>query len=291
MQRKVLLEIITAGSEPTLVARVDQANWPVVLTNPAFDSLSNREGPLSEPFTDVVEGMHGRRTARELSETVRAGQESTIPIEYARRNWLLALKPLEENGQGQARYYVAYWRDPASATSGARGSETYRALLKARRRIRDLSRDDPVTGLLNGPAFRDVLSHDWAVAAREQSALALIAFVIDDFDGYLKVFGRHAADSCLRRVAQAVRRCLRRASDVAARLQHDGGDVLIVLFHADGEAAIGDFAERIAREIRELGLHHPRSKTARFVTVSYRTALCTATGGDEKAGKFLESTL
>lgn len=289
MQRKVLIQVIAASSEPTLVARVDQANWPVVVSNPAFDALVKREELLKQPFTDIVEAMHGRRTARELSETVRAGQESTIPIEYARRHWLLALKPLTVDGEGSPRYYAAYWRD-AAAVGGANG-ETYQALQQARRRVRDLSRDDPVTGLLNGAAFRDVLSHDWAVAARHHGALALIAFTIDDFDGYLRVFGRHAADSCLRRVAQAVRRCLRRASDVAARVRDGDRDVIVVLFHADEEAAVGDFADRIGREVRELKLHHPHSKSSRFVTVSYRSALTTASGGDEKADKFLASTL
>ena len=83
------------------------------------------------------------------------------------------------------------------------GSDMHHALLKAKRRIRDLSRDDPVTGLLNDRAFRDVLEHDWAVAAREKSTLALVLFTLDDFDAYIDVFGKHASDSCLRRVGQA----------------------------------------------------------------------------------------
>ncbi|MDZ7768542.1 MAG: diguanylate cyclase [Woeseiaceae bacterium] len=173
--------------------------------------------------------------------------------------------------------------------SGSGDSEAHRALLRARRRIRDLSRDDAVTGLLNASAFRDVLSHDWAVAAREQGALALIAFTIDNFDDYIKVFGRHAADSCLRRVAQAVRRCLRRASDVCGRLPHDGQDVMMVLFHASDEASLTEFGDNIAREVRGLGLHHPHSKTSRFVTVSYKTALATAHGGEPEAERFLNS--
>jgi len=291
MQRKVLQQIIEASGEPLLVARIDQAEWPVVMTNPAFDSLAGLDDRLQVPMTDVIEQLHGRDAAQELSETVRSGQASTIPLEYARRNWLLVLKPLATDGSASARYYAAYWRDAASTNLGSGDSEAHRALLRARRRIRDLSRDDAVTGLLNASAFRDVLSHDWAVAAREQGALALIAFTIDNFDDYLKVFGRHAADSCLRRVAQAVRRCLRRASDVSGRLSHDGRDVLMVLFHARDEASLIEFGDNIAREVRGLGLHHPHSKTSRFVTVSYRTALATANGGEAEAGRFLDSAL
>ena len=290
MQRKVLQQIIEAGGEPLLVARVDQADWPVVMTNPAFDNLSGMDDPLQVPMTDVIEKLHGRDAAQELSETVRSGQASTIPLEYARRNWLLVLKPLATDGSAPVRYYAAYWRD-SSMNSDSGDSEAHRALLRARRRIRDLSRDDAVTGLLNASAFRDVLSHDWAVAAREQGALALIAFTIDNFDDYVKVFGRHAADSCLRRVAQAVRRCLRRASDVCGRLSHDGRDVMMVLFHASDEASLTEFGDNIAREVRGLGLHHPHSKTSRFVTVSYKTALATAHGGEPEAERFLNSAL
>ncbi|MEX0707576.1 MAG: diguanylate cyclase [Woeseia sp.] len=291
MQRKVLQQIIEAGGEPLLVARVDQADWPVVMTNPAFDSLSGLDVPLLQvPMTDVIEKLHGRDAAQELSETVRSGQASTIPLEYAQRNWLLVLKPLATDGSAPVRYYAVYWRD-SSTNSGSGDSEAHRALLRARRRIRDLSRDDAVTGLLNASAFRDVLSHDWAVAAREQGALALIAFTIDNFDDYIKVFGRHAADSCLRRVAQAVRRCLRRASDVCGRLPNDGKDVMMVLFHASDEASLTEFGDNIAREVRGLGLHHPHSKTSRFVTVSYKTALATAHGGEPEAERFLNSAL
>jgi diguanylate cyclase (GGDEF)-like protein len=291
IQRKVLQQLIEASAEPVLVARVDQTDWPVVLSNPAFDKLAGREPFAKEPFTDVVEQMHGRDTARELSETVRSGQASTIPLEYARRNWLMVLMPLDGEGGNEVRYYAAYWRDSAGAHAGNTAADAHQALLRARRRIRDLSRDDTVTGLLNAAAFRDVLTHDWSVAAREQATLALIAFSIDDFTGYVKVFGRHAADSCLRRVAQAIRRCLRRASDVAARLPHKDNDILMVLFHASGDATIGDFADSIAEEVRNLKLHHPHSRSARYVTVSDRTAMTTASGGDAPALRFLKETL
>jgi len=43
--------------------------------------------------------------------------------------------------------------------------------------------------------------------------------------------------------------------------------------------------------VRELGLHHPRSKAARFVTVSYQT-LVKEVGTDQKnAAAFLDSVL
>jgi two-component system chemotaxis family response regulator WspR len=119
----------------------------------------------------------------------------------------------------------------------------------------------------------------------------LASFSLDNFDKYLEVFGRHAADTCQRRVAQAIRRCLRRASDVAARVNSENGDRLVVLSHSADEAGVREFASRIAKTVRELGLHHPRSKVARYVTVSYQTSV-KAPGADPiNAAEFLNSVL
>lgn len=290
VKRAILEQLIAVTAEPLLLARVDQPDWPIVLCNPAVEALTDRSDLVGTPITDVVEALHGREAARELSETLRSGQESSIPLEVSGRSWLLFLKPLAVEDGGDARYYAASWRDSASMTGGGDASAAHQALLRARRRIRDLSRDDALTGLLNETAFRDVLAHDWSVAARENSKLALIAIRIDQFEDYLRVFGRHAADSCLRRVAQALRRCLRRASDVAARIRNND-EVLVVLFHASDEDGVQAFAKSIAREVRGLGLHHPHSRKEKFVTVSAQTAVAQAEGGAAKAQAFLSTVL
>ena len=273
--KQILEQVIAATTEPLLVARIDQSDWPVVLANPAFVSIGGEQG-LSQPFADVVEELAGREIAIEVSESVRAQQETSFPVETNGREYLLVIKPLQLPDETSARFYAAYWR--SSAGSGpAESADMHHALLKAKRRIRDLSRDDPVTGLLNERAFIEVFEHDWAVASREKSQLSLVMFTLDEFDAYVEVFGRHAADSCLRRAGQAIKRCLRRASDVAAR---PDGARFVVLSHSSDETGVRDFAGRIATAVRELGLHHPRSKSSRFVTVSYD--VCVADAGDEQ---------
>ena len=199
----------------------------------------------------------------------------------------LNLKPLQLPDEDAARFYAAFWRS-GMGSSSAESADLHHALLKAKRRIRDLSRDDPVTGLLNGRAFRDVFAHDWAVAAREKTRLSVVAFRLNEFDAYVDVFGRHAADSCLRRVGQAIRRCLRRASDVVAR---PGGACFVALSHASDEDGVRDFAARIATAVRELGLHHPRSSTSKFVTVSFDVVVAEASSEKRSAGEFLDDLL
>lgn len=286
INRKILEQVVQASAEPLVIVQVDHPDWPVVLSNAAFDSIGG-EDTRKKPFADVIEQLVGRELALEISESVRSQHETSFPVELGGREYLLALKPLSEKGQSDARFYIAFWRGGAGSGAVA-GSDMHHALLKAKRRIRDLSRDDPVTGLLNDRAFRDVLEHDWAVAAREKSTLALVLFTLDDFDAYIDVFGKHASDSCLRRVGQAIRRCLRRASDVVGRLDGDG---LIVLSHASDEDGVREFAARISEAVRELGLHHPRSTVSKFVTVSFQVAVATASTDGQSFRSFIDSLL
>ena len=286
VSQKILQQVIAAASEPVLLVRIDQPDWPVVLANPAYSTISD-DDVLDMAFADVIEGLAGRELALEVSETVRSQEEASLPIECNNREYLLAMRPLSVNKNDPVTYYAVYWRSGTGAGT-AEGAEMHHALLKAKRRIRDLSRDDPVTGLLNARAFNDVFEHDWAVAEREKGKLSVVTFTLDDFAAYLEVFGRHAADSCLRRVGQAIRRCLRRASDVVAR---PDGQRFIVLSHASDEDGVREFAGRIATAVRELGLHHPRSETSKFVTVSYDVAVADVQNENKEARAFLEELL
>lgn len=286
VNRKILEQVIAATSEPLLVVRIDQPDWPVVMANPAF-ALITDDDVLRKPFADVIEELTDRELALEVSETVRAQQEASLPIESNSREYLLALRPLCLPNEESARFYAAFWRTGTGAGT-AEGAEVHHALLKAKRRIRDLSRDDPVTGLLNARAFADVFEHDWAVAARETGKLSLVTFALEDFDAYVEVFGRHASDSCLRRVGQAIRRCLRRASDVVAR---PDGQRFVVLSHATDEDGVRDFAARISSAVRELGLHHPRSHSSKFVTVSFDVSVANVSTEKRQAKEFLADLL
>lgn len=288
---EILEQLVAASVEPVLCACIDRPDWPVVLFNPAFQRFTGDGPVLERPLADVVEQLIGRELAVEVSETVRRAEESSLPVEVHKREYLLLLKPLQSAADPAARYFALFWRRGGGAGAEQGDRELHRALLRAKRRVRDLSRDDAVTGLLNETAFHEVLAHDWAVAKREKSTLALVCFTPDHFEAYLSVFGRHATDSCLRRVAQAVRRCLRRASDVAARIPANGGERIVVLSHASDEGGVREFAERIATAVRDLGLHHPRSPSSRFVTVSTRVALADVDRLNVEAARFLEDVL
>jgi diguanylate cyclase (GGDEF)-like protein len=163
----------------------------------------------------------------------------------------------------------AYWlvtvdADPRSDASA--GEDTLRVALRdTQLRLRQLDRSDPVTGLHNRQAFLEALHRDWAIAGREQRRISVIVFQVDAFDRYRDLYGKHAADSCLRKVAHAITGSLHRAGDLAARIADNRFAALV----GNGEEAkVREFAAQIARKVRELAIHHPRSPAGRYVTVS-----------------------
>lgn len=275
----ILAAVVAASSDAVLVLQSGHPDWPVKLASDSFASMAG-DIALEGPVADVCEALFGRDIALDLSEAIRGREATRFPVQLAGQECVLSIEPL---GGDDGEYAALFLRNVSGGAVSRSDSETAEALLKAKKRIRDLDRDDAVTGLLNGRAFRDVLAHDWAVAAREKSRLALVRFELVDFDGYVHVFGRHASDSCLRRVGQAIRRCLRRASDVVARLDDTS---FIVLSHASDEAGVERFAESIAAAVRELGLHHPRSSEDKYVTVRYRV-VATAADASGSADEFL----
>ncbi len=275
----LLAAVINASTDAVLVVRTDRPEWPVQLANAAFTRLAN-DVALDGAFADVCEALFGRDAAVDVSEAIRRREATRFPVELGGRECVLSAEPIGGEDGGACAVFL---RTTAGGVPGGDDAGMAEALLHAKRKIRDLDRDDPVTGLLNERAFRDVLAHDWAVAAREKSRLAVVRFIVVDFDAYLDVFGRHASDSCLRRVGQAIRRCLRRASDVVARLDDTS---FVVLSHASDVDGIEQFARSIASAVRDLKVHHPRSTEDKYVTVHYNV-IATEAGGQGTADEFL----
>lgn len=136
------------------------------------------------------------------------------------------------------------------------------------RSLRD-DRADAATGIPGRNAMLEVLLRDWSVARREQKRLSVIVFRIDALESYHHLFGRHATEACLRKVAHSIANSLQRAADYCARVGHDRFAVLI---GGADEITVTAFAERIAQRVRDLAIHHPRSQLARYVTVSWSVA-------------------
>jgi diguanylate cyclase (GGDEF)-like protein len=110
------------------------------------------------------------------------------------------------------------------------------------RRLVELSRRDPLTGLGNARLLADRLPYEIARHARHGRPLAVL---VCDLDGFKRVndrFGHAAGDEVLREVGAALARTAR-GQDTVAR---QGGDEFSVLMPESGREA----AERLAERLR-----------------------------------------
>jgi len=121
------------------------------------------------------------------------------------------------------------------------------------------------SGLSTEEQLLEMLVRDWSIGQRDGRSVTLMHFEIDSWADYLEIFGRGASDNTLRQVGRTIAAVMKRASDVVARSGQGGFLVLGVSMEAD--AALG-FADQIVSRIRSLAIHHPRSVTGKFLTVS-----------------------
>jgi diguanylate cyclase (GGDEF)-like protein len=121
------------------------------------------------------------------------------------------------------------------------------------------------SGLSTEQQLLDLLNRDWSIGQRDGRKVTVMQFEVDSWAEYQEVFGRSASDNVLRQVGRTIAAITKRASDVVARTGAGGFMVLGVAMEPD--AALG-FADQIIARIRSLSIHHPRSTTGRFLTVS-----------------------
>ncbi|KQW43658.1 MULTISPECIES: PAS domain S-box protein [unclassified Roseateles] len=107
---------------------------------------------------------------------------------------------------------------------------------EAERRLQDLARNDPLTGLPNRREFEHRLVLALARARRSHKAMALIFMDVDHFKGINDGHGHAAGDVVLKEFANRVRNAVR-ATDTAARLAGDEFIVILEGLHDAAEAS------------------------------------------------------
>ncbi len=259
LNRHLLWQALDAVPAPALIIDAQHRDRQVVYANPAVG---------------MALGLHPNeligRTSDSLADVIfdPASPEPWRP--RVAQGGCLELRPAALYDQpGKAGYWLlttAVLDPPISPLMTSTGS--FRAADLWTRGLRD-ERTDGTTGIPGRNSLLEVLMRDWSIARREQQRLSVIVFRVDALESYQGLFGRHATDTCLRRIAHAIANSLQRASDYCARVGHDRFAVLI---GGSEEERVAEFAERIAQRIRDLAIHHPRSQLARYVTVSWTLA-------------------
>ncbi len=121
-------------------------------------------------------------------------------------------------------------------------------VLELEQRLRNLARVEPLTGLFTRNTFLDLLEKEWSRASRHHLPMACAILEVDHGQRISEQFGRQAAEESVRQVARQLTASSRK-SDVLA---HDGADSFLVLLPETGEVSAAAWAQRIAREVREL---------------------------------------
>jgi len=245
---------------PVAAAIVDlsERGWPVIWANRA---LSQRLGGSK------VTGMHWL----DMAEPVVAGLsgEAALAQLVSRRctgQWLLRSGSAlaGEIGIESVPLPGPDGRPACLLLSATPGEQPLAPRAAPTRRSSSAQRLDPVTGLPLQEPLLEVLARDWGIARRSQRRVSLILFRVEALDSYRRLFGRHAADSCLKRISNLLAACLRRAGDYCARLDED---CFAAIVDNEQELQVRSLAAQISERVRNLGIHHPRVPS-RFVTVS-----------------------
>lgn len=269
LNRHLLRQALDAVAAPALIIDVQHRDRPVVYANAAVGRAI---------------GLHPNELIGRSADSLADGTfdpASPEPWRPRSSRGPVELRPAPLYDQpGKASYWLLTAENAPTAelrpvTPGTgvvppspAGTGVFMATDVWARSLRD-DRADAATGIPGRNALLEVLMRDWSVARREQKRISVIVFRIDALESYHQLFGRHATEACLRKVAHSIANSLQRAADYCARVGHDRFAVMI---SGADEATVSAFAERIAQRVRGLAIHHPRSQLARYATVSWSVA-------------------
>ena len=256
---EIAAAVIRTSEEGVMVIGADLC---IKSVNPAFEAITGytAEQALGHNPKLLFSGRHDNAFFAAMHKQLNTQGSWQGEIWNRRRNGEIypqqtSLSVLRDP-QGSISHYAAVLRDR---------SNEYR--LEAE--LRNLATQDGLTGIANRRSFDDVLAREWARALRDGRPLSLLMVDIDYFKRYNDRFGHPAGDECLRRVAQAIAGAVGRAGDQAAR--YGGEEFALILPNTDAAAA-AVVAEKVRCAVAALGLPHPASDVAAFVTVSVGAA-------------------
>ena len=168
-----------------------------------------------------------------------------------------------KNTSGNVTHYVSVFSDISKL------KEAENKLKEINVHLKKLSSIDSLTGISNRRMFDQALHREWHRAIRYQHPLSLIMLDIDYFKKFNDTYGHLQGDECLKQVAKNVVQSVNRSTDLVSR--YGGEEFSIILPDTNREAAI-IIAERIRKNIEQLGIPHIRSEIGDYLTISLGVA-------------------
>jgi PAS domain S-box-containing protein/diguanylate cyclase (GGDEF)-like protein len=286
LSRHFLEQVVALSSEGILVVDAQDSSLPVVYANSAYEDLTGYSIAelAGHPWSMLRREADNDPESQRLRAAIGRAEACRITVADLRKDgsaWVVDIHvaPLT-NARGEIRYFVCVHKAAVSgavangheaAGASAEPGDTNggltlleRELGRARQKIANLDRVDPTTGLLRFGHFQETLRRDLSIARRDQRFVTLLVFEIVEFDVYRQTFGSKAADSCQRMIGAQIMRTLRRAGDLCARYD-DRTLVAAVIGQTPDD--VRHLVDQIADNVRQLGLHNPRGRSSRHITV------------------------
>jgi diguanylate cyclase (GGDEF)-like protein len=138
-------------------------------------------------------------------------------------------------------------------------------LEEANARLRQMSEEDPLTGIANRRRFEEALGRSWRRGARREQPMALLMLDIDFFKGVNDHHGHSYGDECLVAIARLMREHARRPDDIVARL---GGEEFVLLLPDTESRGAASIARRMQESVEALGVTNKASPFDQKLTVS-----------------------
>ena len=142
---------------------------------------------------------------------------------------------------------------------------------RQRRVIEELSITDPLTGLYNRRHFDTLFELEIHRAQRDNSYIGLVMIDVDLFKNYNDNCGHQEGDKALIEIAAVMKSTFRRATESVFRL---GGEEFAVVVAGTPPEEVAAQADRLRRNVEALGLEHPASDVAHYVTISVGVVTC-----------------
>jgi diguanylate cyclase (GGDEF)-like protein/PAS domain S-box-containing protein len=293
LTRKILQQIVSSSTQGVLLVEADQPGMKIVYANPAYERFSghSKHELIGTDWVTYFVNEGDRTEFVDLQLATAANDFWQLTLPFLREDGEIWLGQMQcsriSSGSGSRQYILVEHRE-ATVHDGAQAQVTTkflrRALGRARKTIATLDRTDPSTGLVSFDHFVTLLQHDLNVARREQRPMTLVLFEVVELATYRETFGVNAADSCVRMIATQLTGTFGRASDLCARFDES---VLAAALPGQDFAEVSKLAEQVASKTRDLGLHNPRGRSGRYITV--RSAVVEAEAKAAEAESLLDS--
>ena len=145
---------------------------------------------------------------------------------------------------------LSHWK--RSMVALAESQEHSRAQTALEEKLRELSRTDSMTGLLNRMAFIEAGESEFLRGKRFGSSAALLMLDIDHFKQVNDQYGHEAGDCALASFANVLKK-MARTIDVPARF---GGEEFVVLLVGTNLSGAAEMAERIREAVSQIVVIH-----------------------------------